>query len=149
MTENKNLALILSKCDDSNKGKIRQISNIDILATIVNRIELCNPKDIFVHTGSDADCAYIKKMALEVGEETKLAMGGHTIHFDPPSEQGRVVKQTYAVETEWCTVLCRGERRPPGEPAPAVCGCAFQFCCRRFQEKCFGSNVDRNGRRWS
>ena len=100
MTENKNLALILSKCDDSNKGKIRQISNIDILATIVNRIELCNPKDIFVHTGSDADCAYIKKMALEVGEETKLAMGGHTIHFDPPSEQGRVVKQTYAVEDE-------------------------------------------------
>lgn len=100
MAENKDLTLILSKCDKESQEKIKQITNADILQTIANRIELCNPKDVFIHTGSDKDCDYVKKMALEAGEEDKLAMEGHTIHFDPPTEQGRVVKQTYAIEDE-------------------------------------------------
>ena len=100
MSANKGLDLILSKCDEHNQGKICQISNNKILATIADRIELCNPKNIFIHTGSDADCEHIKKMSLATGEEQKLKMEGHTIHFDPPTEQGRIVKQTYAIEDE-------------------------------------------------
>lgn len=100
MPENKDLALILTKCDDSNKTKLQKINNPDILAKIANRIELCNPENVFIHTGSSEDFAYIKKMTLEHGEETQLAIESHTLHFDPPTEQGRVVKQTYAVEDE-------------------------------------------------
>ena len=100
MSENKALELILSKCDEKNQKKIKLISNADILNKIANRIELCNPKDVFVHSGSEEDCEYIKKMCLETGEESPLAMEGHTIHFDPPTEQGRIVKQTYAIEDE-------------------------------------------------
>ena len=100
MNENKHLDLILSKCDEHNKGKVCQISNKEILRIIANRIELCNPDNLFIHTGSDADCEHIKKMSLSSGEEQKLAMEGHTIHFDPPAEQGRVVKQTYAIDDE-------------------------------------------------
>ena len=100
MSDNKDLAIILSKCDETNKAKVMIVKNQDLLAKIASRIELCNPKDIFIHTGSAEDCEYIKKMSLETGEEEPLALAGHTIHFDPPTEQGRVVKQTYAVEDE-------------------------------------------------
>ncbi len=100
MPENHDLALILSKCNEHNQGKIRQISNQDILAVIADRIKLCNPDNLFIHTGSDADCLHIKRMALATGEEQPLKMEGHTAHFDPPTEQGRIVKQTYAVADE-------------------------------------------------
>lgn len=100
MSQNANLELILSKCDDANKAKANKITNPNILAKIANRIELCNPSSVHIHTGSEEDKAYIRKMALEVGEEQELKMPGHTIHFDPPTEQGRVVKQTYAIEDE-------------------------------------------------
>ncbi len=100
MTENKALELILSKCDEKNQKKIKLISNADILNKIANRIELCNPKDVFIHSGSEEDYEYIKKMCLETGEESPLVMEDHTIHFDPPAEQGRIVNQTYAIEDE-------------------------------------------------
>ena len=100
MSENKALELILSKCDEKSQEKIKLISNADILNKIANRIELCNPKDVFIHSGSEEDYEYIKKMSLEAGEESPLAMEGHTIHFDPPTEQGRIVNQTYAIEDE-------------------------------------------------
>lgn len=100
MTDHKDLAFILSKCDEQNQTKIKKIKNPEILEKIANRIKLCNPKNLFIHTGNNEDCEYIKKMVLEVGEEQTLRMVGHTIHFDPPSEQGRVVKQTYAIEDE-------------------------------------------------
>ncbi|MCK5581615.1 MAG: phosphoenolpyruvate carboxykinase (GTP) [Candidatus Omnitrophica bacterium] len=100
MSDSKNLTLIRSKCDEANQAKIKEVANEELLAKIANRIELCNPKDVWIHTGSAEDCAYVKKMAIEVGEEQPLAMEGHTIHFDPPTEQGRVVKQTYAIADE-------------------------------------------------
>lgn len=100
MSENKDLTIILSKCDEANKAKVQAVKNPELLAKIANRIELCNPKDVFIHTGSDEDCEHIKKMSLEAGEEAPLAMEGHTIHFDPPNEQGRIVKQTYVIEDE-------------------------------------------------
>jgi len=100
MTDNKNLDMILAKCDAENQEKIKMIKNPDILAKIACRIELCNPKDVYVHTGTQEERDFIKSMSLKAGEEQPLAMEGHTIHFDPPTEQGRVVKQTYVVEDE-------------------------------------------------
>ena len=90
----KRLNSFLSKCDEKSQEKIKLISNADILNKIASRIELCNPKDVFIHSGSEEDSEYIKKMCLETGEEADLAMEGHTIHFDPPKEQGRIVAQT-------------------------------------------------------
>jgi phosphoenolpyruvate carboxykinase (GTP) len=36
-------------------------------------------------------------MSLEKGEESALAMPGHTIHFDLPQEQARIVDRTYYI----------------------------------------------------
>ncbi|MEA3500438.1 MAG: phosphoenolpyruvate carboxykinase domain-containing protein [Candidatus Marinimicrobia bacterium] len=93
-----NLELILSKCDQANKDKIKIIKNEDILAKIADTIKLCDPDNLFIQTGTEEDKEYVKKMTLETGEEEKLKMKGHTIHFDPPYEQGRIVDQTYAIE---------------------------------------------------
>ena len=100
MNNNKDLELILSKCDEANQKKIQVIKNEKILATIADRISLCNPDKLFIQTGTEEDNEYIKKMTLETGEEENLKMKGHTVHFDPPGEQGRVVKQTYAIADE-------------------------------------------------
>lgn len=100
MLNNNDLDVIFSKCDEANQAKIKGLKNQELLAKIANRIELCNPKDLFIHTGSAEDCGHVRKMSLAVGEEEPLAMDGHTIHFDLPAEQGRIVKQTYAIEDE-------------------------------------------------
>ncbi len=42
-------------------------------------------------------------------------MKGHTIHFDPPAEQGRVVKQTYAIEDEGVYVSSMANALPRAE----------------------------------
>ena len=55
MSENKALELILSKCDEKSQEKIKLISNADILNKVASRIELCNPKDVFIHSGSEED----------------------------------------------------------------------------------------------
>ena len=80
--------------------KIKENSNVDILNKIADRIELCNPKDVFIHSGSEEDSEYVKKMCLETGEETDLAMEGHTIHFDLKEEQGRIIDRTFYISNE-------------------------------------------------
>jgi len=39
-------------------------------------------------------------MSLEAGEESPLAMKDHTLHFDLPEDQGRMVDQTYYIANE-------------------------------------------------
>jgi phosphoenolpyruvate carboxykinase (GTP) len=57
-------------------------------------IELCNPDRIFVNTGTEEDKDYIRKKALEYGEEKKLKREGHTIHFDGYNDQARDKENT-------------------------------------------------------
>ena len=115
MTEMNDLELILSKCDEHNKGKLKQITHPEILAVIADRIKLCNPGSVFIHTGSDVDRMHVKQNALAAGEEEPLAMKGHTIHFDPPAEQGRVVKQTYAIQDKGMYISSLANAMPRDE----------------------------------
>ena len=57
-------------------------------------IELCKPSKVTVITDSDEDIAYVRELSLKNGEEAKLAMEGHTIHFDGIYDQGRDKKNT-------------------------------------------------------
>jgi len=98
MPQNQDLELILSKCSAANQAKIQQISNPDILSTIAKRVTLCQPDNIHIHTGTDEDMAYVRQQVLAASEELPLTMPGHTVHFDPPNEQGRIVKQTFSIE---------------------------------------------------
>jgi phosphoenolpyruvate carboxykinase (GTP) len=83
-----------------NLAKLSKIKNEEALLKIANAIAMCKPKDVFIHTGSEEDKAWVRKHSLEKGEEKPLAMKDHTIHFDLPQDQGRLVKQTFYIVNE-------------------------------------------------
>ncbi len=83
--------------DAENLVNIRKIKNAEALLKIANAIVVCGPDDIFVNTGSDEHVQKVRGMSLEKGEETKLAMEDHTIHFDLAAEQGRIIDRTFYI----------------------------------------------------
>jgi len=91
------LKLFEEKLDEENLSKIKKISHTEIVIKIANAIAMCAPDSVFINTGSEADRQLIREMSLEKGEEAKLPMEGHTIHFDLKEEQGRIVDRTYYI----------------------------------------------------
>ncbi len=83
--------------DEINHKKLAQIQNEEALIKIANAINMCQPDNVFVNTGSAADVQWIREYSLQQGEERKLAKPGHTIHFDLPQDQARLVKQTFYI----------------------------------------------------
>jgi phosphoenolpyruvate carboxykinase (GTP) len=83
--------------DEEHLSRILNIKNPRVLIRIANSIVLCNPRSIFVNTGSPEDLKFINNLSIEKGEESPLAMEGHTIHFDLAKEQGRIVDRTYYI----------------------------------------------------
>ncbi|RJQ52899.1 MAG: phosphoenolpyruvate carboxykinase (GTP) [Desulfobacteraceae bacterium] len=89
-----------SKMDKTHLSRIRQINSPQVLIKIANAIELCAPDSAYVNTGSEEDLGFMRELALKKGEESKLAMPNHTIHFDLREEQGRIIDRTFYIETE-------------------------------------------------
>jgi phosphoenolpyruvate carboxykinase (GTP) len=89
-----------TKLDAENREKLGLIKNEEALIKVANAIAMCEPDNVFVNTGSDEDRAWIKNYSLEKLEEKKLAKEGHTIHFDLPQDQARLVKQTFYIINE-------------------------------------------------
>jgi phosphoenolpyruvate carboxykinase (GTP) len=77
--------------------RIERIRNTAVCIKIANAISLCRPDRVFIHTGSDADREFIRRLAIENGEEKPLPMTGHTIHYDLKEEQGRIIDRTYYI----------------------------------------------------
>jgi len=89
--------LLAEKLDDANRRKLDQIKNQEALIKVANAIAMCKPDNVFVNTGSAEDIQWIKEYSLAKGEEKKLTKDGHTIHFDLPEDQARLVKQTFYI----------------------------------------------------
>jgi phosphoenolpyruvate carboxykinase (GTP) len=83
-----------------NLAKIEKIKNEEALLKIANAIAMGKPKDVFVNSGTEADLAAIRAMSVDKGEEAKLAMDGHTIHYDLAAEQARIVDRTFYIANE-------------------------------------------------
>lgn len=96
--------------DDKNLSKIALQTNFDVRKKIANAIAICKPKAVFINTGTPEDRAFIRKLALEKGEESPLAMANHTIHFDLEKEQGRILDRTYYITDEWEDVSSLAQR---------------------------------------
>jgi phosphoenolpyruvate carboxykinase (GTP) len=84
-------------CDQDTIAKLARITNEDARLKIANAISMMIPGAVFVNTGSDADIQKIREMSIEKGEEKPLSMKDHTIHFDLPEEQGRIVDRTFYI----------------------------------------------------
>lgn len=93
-------ALFEKTLDAETLAKLSKIKNEEARLKVANAIAMCQPKDVFIHTGSEADCQWVREYSLKKGEEKTLAMKGHTIHFDLAKEQGRLVKQTFYIANE-------------------------------------------------
>ncbi len=92
--------LFEQRLDTIHLARLATITNEEALLKVANAIAMCEPEQIYIHTGSDEDREKIRRMSLEKGEETALAIPGHTIHFDLPEDQGRMVDQTFYIINE-------------------------------------------------
>lgn len=88
------------KLDSVALERIQQIKHPEVILKIANAIVMCEPDSVFINTGTEADKQFIRDLALKKGEEAKLAMENHTIHFDLKEEQGRIVDRTYYIVNE-------------------------------------------------
>jgi phosphoenolpyruvate carboxykinase (GTP) len=77
--------------------RIERIRNPAVRIKIANAIALCQPDRVFIHTGSEADRDFVRRLAIDNGEEKPLPVPGHTIHYDLKEEQGRIIDRTYYI----------------------------------------------------
>ncbi|HHU48246.1 MAG TPA: phosphoenolpyruvate carboxykinase (GTP) [Clostridiales bacterium] len=80
--------------DEQNRKKLEALGNPKVMDYLNEAIELCKPAKVTVITDSAEDLNYVKELALRNGEEFKLAMKGHTVHFDGIYDQGRDKRNT-------------------------------------------------------
>ncbi len=85
---------IADKLGKENYYKLAKINNPRLHEFIARYVKLCNPDRIYVCTDSPEDIAYIREAAIRNGEEFKLAIEGHTAHFDNYYDQARDRKNT-------------------------------------------------------
>jgi len=74
--------------------KLEKLNNRHVIKVVEEAIQLCKPAKVVVITDSKEDIAYVRELALAIGEEKKLKMEGHTIHFDGYYDQARDKKHT-------------------------------------------------------
>ncbi len=88
------MEIIKAKCDSDNYAKLTALDNPAILSFLSGYIELCEPESVFVCADSPSDAEYIRRGAVERGEERRLKIKGHTVHFDGIYDQARDKKRT-------------------------------------------------------
>ncbi len=69
--------------------KLIKLNNPRVLDVVKHYVELCEPAKVTVIDDSEADAQLLRDRALGGGEEHKLAMAGHTYHFDGAQDQAR------------------------------------------------------------
>ncbi|WP_069807934.1 phosphoenolpyruvate carboxykinase (GTP) [Vulcanisaeta thermophila] len=74
--------------------RLMRINNRELHKFIAWAVDLCKPSSVFINTGSEEDLDYIRRKAIETGEEIPLRTPGHTVHFDSPFDQARAREDT-------------------------------------------------------
>ena len=84
-----------NQLDAESLSRLQRINLPSARLKIANAIAMCRPDSVFINTGSQVDRQFIRDLAIEKGEESKLPMPDHTIHYDLKEEQGRIIDRTY------------------------------------------------------
>ncbi|MFW9996565.1 MAG: phosphoenolpyruvate carboxykinase (GTP) [Candidatus Odinarchaeota archaeon] len=82
---------VLSKGD---LKKLEYLENPKVLEVVETFLKLCKPEKATIITDSEEDITYVRELALKNGEEQKLKMEGHTVHFDGYDDQARDKEHT-------------------------------------------------------
>jgi phosphoenolpyruvate carboxykinase (GTP) len=96
-TMNEARTVFEAKCDKEAQHKLAQIANEEALLKIANAIAMTDPQDVFVNTGSPEDVLRVRIKSLAKREEVPVAMQDHTLHFDLPQEQARIIDRTFYI----------------------------------------------------
>ena len=75
--------------DDDSLAKLRALKNPHVEEQVTRFLELCKPRKATVITDAVEDIAYVRQLAIDLGEETPIKMKGHTIHYDGYYDQAR------------------------------------------------------------
>lgn len=105
--------VLKSKINNENLIKIETLKNSFVEEFIARFIEILQPENVFISSGTKEDLEYIRKKAVEHGEESLLKIEGHTVHFDAYGDQGRDKANTKILldPTEWLDdVIVTGDR---------------------------------------
>jgi phosphoenolpyruvate carboxykinase (GTP) len=86
--------ILKSRLEESDYRKVLAIENRKVHEFLAEYIELCNPDSVFVATDEREDLQFIRQAAIDNEEEARLAISGHTVHFDGYHDQARDKKQT-------------------------------------------------------
>jgi len=92
--EERYVELLKTRCGRENYQKLIELGNVKLHNFVGKYVEHCNPASVFVRTDSAEDAQYIRNKAIEKGEEKKLAVEGHTVHFDGYNDQARDKEKT-------------------------------------------------------
>lgn len=87
---------ILSK---ENLEKLEYLNNQKVVNIVEEFTKLLKPSKVTVITDSQEDIDYVRNLAISSGEERKLAMEGHTIHYDGYYDQARDKENTSVLVT--------------------------------------------------
>jgi phosphoenolpyruvate carboxykinase (GTP) len=80
---------LADKMDEQSHAKLAAIDNSKLHDFVKDAVELCEPDTVWVSDDSEEDIGKTRNQALELGEERKLGIEGHTIHYDGMFDQGR------------------------------------------------------------
>lgn len=72
----------LEVIDKVNLEKLEALSNKQVLKIVNEFVTLCKPSKVIVITDSKEDIDYVRNRAIGLGEEIKLNLKGHTVHYD-------------------------------------------------------------------
>ncbi|PIS28594.1 MAG: phosphoenolpyruvate carboxykinase, partial [Candidatus Marinimicrobia bacterium CG08_land_8_20_14_0_20_45_22] len=75
-------------------AKLSALNNPYVVQIVEEYVALCKPSKVTIITDSPEDIAYVRQLALDTGEESKISMNGHTIHYDGYEDQGRDKEHT-------------------------------------------------------
>ena len=68
--------------DQESLNKLYALNNEHVLKIVNEFVSYCKPSKVTVITDSQEDIDYVRQRAIEIGEEAKLTIDGHTIHYD-------------------------------------------------------------------
>jgi len=86
--------LLKEKLTAESYERLMALENPKLHSFIADAIELCRPESVFVLSDAREGINYIRELAIKNGEESPLAIKGHTYHFDGYYDQARDKAQT-------------------------------------------------------
>jgi phosphoenolpyruvate carboxykinase (GTP) len=87
-------ALLKKKMTEEGYRKLMALENPKLFDFLGEFVELCDPDSVYMCNDSEEDAEYVRRTALELGEEKELAKKGQTIHYDGYGDQGRDKEHT-------------------------------------------------------